>query len=181
MGLPHVQNSKAAREHFEPVVNSLFRVTFILPTSIKGEPLLTEHVISVTGFKDPGPEAVQQQYGTAIRSYASTEVNNTQVLDFTMSLNLNKNQQNYVLKKIKEWRKMVFNPLTAEYGLAADYMGQIVVERYNKKFQTIYERTIHNAWPSGELTGIDDYDITNHEPMQLSFQVTGDYYSEAEL
>lgn len=177
----HVQNSEAGREKFEPILNSLFKVTFIAPPLVLAEPLLTEHVISCTGWKDPGPEAIQQQHYSAIRNFASTDVDNTQTIEITFSLNLNKLNQNYVLKAIKAWRKAVFNPLTGEFGLKADYAGQLVVDRKNKKGFTIYSRTLHNAWPSGDITGMDDFDITNSEPVTLVQPFTGDYYTEAEL
>lgn len=178
--LAHLLNSEAGREGYEPVVNQLFRASFLLPVDIKEEPLLTEHIISVTGWKDPSPETVQQQSGSARRNYLSTDVDNTQVLEVTMSLNLNKENQNYILKKIKEWRKKGFNPLTGEYGIKSEYKGELTVERLSKKQEVIYSRTLHNAFCSGELTGIDDFDITNPEPIILTFTVTGDYYTEAE-
>lgn len=181
MALAHVENSEAGRENYEPVINSLFRTTFVLPSQIVPEPLLTEHVISVTGWKDPSPENVQQQTYSARRNYASTDVDNTQEIEVVFSLNLNKQNQNYVLKKIKEWRKATFNPLTGEYGVKSEYIGQVIVERLDKKQEVIYSRTLHNAWIKGELTGIDDFDITNPEPIQLTISLIGDYYTESEL
>lgn len=180
MGLAHVLFSEAGRENYEVVINSLFRVTFILPDGITPEPLLTEHVISVTGWKDSGAESVQQQHNSARRNYASTDIDNTQELEFMFSLNLNKLNQNYVYKKIKEWRKRVFNPLTGEYGVKSEYVGQVIVERLDKKEEVIWSRTLHNAWVKGDLTGLDDFDITNGEPIQMPCSIIGDYYTETE-
>ncbi len=179
--LAHIENSEAGREHYEPVINALFRTTFVLPNGITPEPLLTEHVISVTGLREIGAENVQQQTYSARRNYASTDVDNTQEIEVTMSLNLNKANQNYIFKKIKEWKRKSFNPATGEYGIASEYMGQIILERFSKKQEVISSKTLHNCWIKGDITGIDDYDITNHEPIQLVFTVVADYYTESEL
>lgn len=177
----HVENSEAGREKYEPVLNSLFKVTFVMPFTVTAEPLLTEHVISCTGWRDPGPEAVNQQHYSARRNYASTDVDNTQNIEMTFSLNLNKLNQNYIAKAMRRWRKAVFNPLTGEYGIKAEYAGQIVVQRLDKKHKLIYQRTLHNAWPSGDITGLDDFDITNAEPVTLVQPFVGDYYTENDL
>lgn len=179
--LAHIENSEAGRENYEPVINSLFRLTFIMPQNITPEPLLSEHVISVTGFREIGAEAVQQQAYSARRNSASTDIDNTQEIEVTMSLNLNKANQNYVYKKIKEWKRASFNPATGQYGLQSEYKGQLVVERFDRKGNVISSKTLINAWVKGDITGMDDFDITNHEPIQLTFSVIGDHVIDSEL
>ncbi|BAV39258.1 hypothetical protein BPT24_133 [Tenacibaculum phage pT24] len=171
--LAHIENSEAGRLKYEPVLNSLFRLTFLLPDNITPDERLTEHAISVTGFRDVGVENVQQQSFGAKRNYASTDVDNTQEIEITMSLNLNKTNQNYVYKKIREWHKAAYNSETGEYGTASEYMATLIVERLDKKGNTISTKTLKDAWVKGDISGIDDYDITNHEPIQLAFTVIG--------
>lgn len=177
--LDHVKNSVAGRNLYEPVVQSLFRVTFIPPTSLGDAAILSEHCQNISGFKIPGPEAIQQQHGTARRNYASVEVDNTQNLTMSFSLNLNDEYQNYIFNFLQDWRSLVFDPVTGTRGLKKDYVGKAIIESYSRDGQIYWERTVHNFWPSADFSGaLFDNDITSHDPAALDSSWIADYYTE---
>lgn len=177
--LNHVRNTRAARENFEPYVNSLFRLTFIPPEGVSGTEILTEQVLSVSGWKEPGPEAIQQQYLSAKRNYAGTEVDNTQNITIVFNLNLNNQYQNYTYKTIKSWRKKVFDPLTGAQGLKKDYVGKIVIENFARDGQIVWSRTLHACWPSANIEDFSE-DFSASDPVQLNTTWIADWYSEEE-
>lgn len=178
--LSHIKNSEAGRNAYEAHVDSLFRVTFIPPATITNQYLLTEQCISATGWKQPGPEPVVQKFMQASRNYASTEVEQTQTITCTFELNLNHQLQNYVYSLIKQWRALVFNPLTGERGLKKDYIGKIIIESFAANGDIYWVRTLNNAWPSGELTSIGQNDYSAAEPVKLEQNFTCDWYDEDE-
>ena len=73
MALPHIKNSTAGVNKFDPVHKSMFEVTFTLPEAIrdeyaKDELILTEHVLSVDGLAAlyMAPSVVASSLKTAI-------------------------------------------------------------------------------------------------------------------
>ena len=67
--LPHIQNSEAGRNKYDPVHKSIFELGFTLPNMIRGEfaqdeAVLTEHVLSISGLDAlyKGVEAEQQKF-----------------------------------------------------------------------------------------------------------------------
>lgn len=179
--LSHVKNSIAGRKGWEAHVDSLFKVTFILPEGVTQSEILTEQVISVQGWKVPGPEAVQQSFMQAKRNSASTEVDQTQNITLTFELNLNDQYQNYVYNTIMDWRRKVYNPATGEKGLKKDFIGTIIIESFAADGTIYWVRKLKNAWPSGELNSIGQNDYQNAEPIKLEQAITADYYDEITL
>lgn len=179
--LNHVKNSTAGRKSWEAVVDSLFKVTFIPPAGVTNSEILTEQCISATGWKSPGPEAVQQSFMQSKRNSASTEVDNTQNITMQFELNLNDQFQNYVYKTIKAWRAKVFNPLTGERGLKKDYIGTIIIESFAADGTIYWTRKLKNTWPSGELASLGQNDYGSSEPVKLEQIFVADWYEEEEL
>lgn len=179
--LNHVKNSIAGRKAWEAVVDSLFKVTFIPPQGVTNSEILTEQVLSATGWKAPGPEATTQQFQQAKRAHASTDSDNIQNITFQFELNLNDAFQNYVYKTIKSWRSKVFNPLTGERGLKKDFIGTIIVESFAADGTIYWTRKLKNAWPSGELTSLGQNDVNSADPVKLEQVFTADWYEEEEL
>lgn len=179
--LNHVKNSEAGRKNWEPHVDSLFKVTFLPPQKVIDYELLTEQVVSATGWKAPGPEAVQQQFQQARRNYASTEVDNTQNITMSFELNLNDEFQNFVYNTIMDWRSIVYNPLTGQRGLKKDYAGTIIVESYAADGTIYWVRKLKNAFPTGDLDSIGQNDYSSTDPVKLEQVFTADYYEEERL
>ena len=179
--LSHVKNTEAGRKSWEAHVDSLFKVTFIPPTGVTNSPILTEQVVTCQGWKQNGPEAVQQQFMQAKRNYASVETDNTQVITMEFELNLNDSFQNYVYNTITEWRTKVFNPLTGERGLKKDYTGKIIVESFDADGTIYWTRTLFHAFPTGDLDSIGQNDYNSADPVKLTQAFTCDWYEELKL
>lgn len=179
--LSHVRNSTAGRKAWEIHSDSLFKVTFIPPAGVTNFEILSEQVISVTGWKVPGPENVQQSFMQARRNSASTDVDQTQDITMTFELNLNDQYQNYVYNTIMDWRNKVYNPLTGERGLRKDYIGTVIVESFAADGTIYWTRKLKNTWPKGELTTIGQNDYSSADPVKLEQSFIADYYEEEKL
>ena len=69
MALPHIQNSEAGRNLYDPYHNSIFYVYFTLPEALRDEfgqdeALISEHVKTVSGLDalDKGPDTGKQTF-----------------------------------------------------------------------------------------------------------------------
>lgn len=178
MSLNHIRNSEAGRRNYEVVTDALYRVTFVLPAGIAGADILTEQCIAITGWKKPGPEAVQQQFNQSRRNHASVDVDSTQNLSATFELNLNEANQNYVYNTICDWANAVYNDQTGERGLKKDFIGTIIIEQHNVKGDVFWTRKLQNAWVSGEIASIGQNDVQSSDPSKLEINIVGDWYDE---
>ena len=152
-GLSHFLNSKAATKYYEPMYQNLFEVTILPPASISGGELLIEHVNKIGGLmQDKGSEVVEQKYKWATRSYASGVPTGTTVdLTVDFSVNLNDANELYVYKTLRDWFRLIYNPLTGEQGLKKDYVGTLVVTNYNRAGDIFWQRTFHDCFPTGDI------------------------------
>jgi hypothetical protein len=178
-GLPHYQNAKASSRWFEPFYGNLFEVTLMPPATVSGGSILLEHVNKIGGLtQDRGTEAITQSYKFAKRSYAGglpTDTVNTLSIDF--SLNLNDANELYVYKTLRNWSRIIFNPLTGEQGLKKDYIGTIIVTNYNRKGDIFWQRTFHDCFPTGDLPEFAlDYQSSDALAMEVKFN--SDWWEE---
>lgn len=152
-GLSHFLNSKAATKYYEPMYQNLFEVTILPPASVAGGELLIEHVTKIGGLtQDKGTEVIEQKYKFATRSYASGVPSSTTVdLSLGFTINLNDANELYVYKTLRDWARIIYNPLTGEQGLKKDYVGTIVVTNFNRKGDIFWQRTFHDAILKGDI------------------------------
>lgn len=176
--LNHIKNSQAGRNNWEPVVDGLFKVTFIPPAGVPGAEILTEQCISLTGWKRPGPENVQQQFQQARRNYASIDTDNTQTLTATFEMNLNDAYQNYVFDTMEAWANLINNPHTGARGLKKDYVGTIIVESYAVDGEIFWKRTLKHAFLTGDFDSIGQNDVSTADPVKFSVTIIADYYDQ---
>ncbi len=177
MALSHIQNSKAGRGLHEPVTGNLFRCTLIPPPGVSNSEILTEALLSISGWKKPGPEAIQQHFQTSRRNYASSDVDHSQDLTAVFQLNLDENNSFYIYNILSSWKNKVHNPTTGEEGLKKDYVGKIIIESYNRAGTIFWVRTLHNAWIMGNFEGLEN-DYTASEPQNITANIKADYYTE---
>ena len=178
-GLPHYQNAKASSRWFEPFYGNLFEVSIMPPATVSGGSILLEHVNKIGGLtQDRGSEAITQSYKFAKRSYASglpSDTVNDLSIDF--SLNLNDANELYVFKTLRNWSRIIYNPLTGEQGLKKDYIGTIIVTNYNRKGDIFWQRTFHDCFPTGDLPEFAlDYQATDALAMEMKFR--SDWWEE---
>ena len=133
MALPHIKNSEAGVNLYDPVHKSIFEVYFTLPEAVrnagfaKDELLLTQHVLTVSGldalYKTPETD-VQKFMGTD-RSYIKPTVGDTRAtFEIEFSLNLRNGVDNYILKVFREWAKLGYDVATGKRSLKKDYCAQ---------------------------------------------------------
>lgn len=183
-GLPHYKSAKAGMKNYEPVYQNLFEVKIIPPVGARaGSELLLQHVISISGLnQDKGVETLQQSYKFAKRSYAKSGPDDTTIPDIKIKFSLNLNEANelYVYKTLRNWWRLVYNPLTGEQGLKKDYSGDaaIIVTNYNRKGDIFWQRTFHGLIPKGDLPEIGG-DYTSAEGFE-DFEVgfSADWWEE---
>jgi hypothetical protein len=173
--LPHFKNSKAATSKWEPVYKNLFEVTILPPPSVTGGSLLLEHVNSITGLTtELGQEVTEQTFKTAKRSFLSSVPVNTVVdLVVNFSLNLNDNNEMYVYKTLRDWKRLGYNPLTGEMGLKKDYTQdtKIIVTQYNRKGDIFWQRTFNDVFIVGNLPEFTlDYSSADVETLEVTFR-----------
>ena len=157
--LPHYTSRKEAgigKE--EPVYANGFIATIIPPAGISGGDLLTAQVLNISGVNtNPGSPAVTQNYRGAERSFASGILEQT-TNDLTLNFNLNLNEANqlYVYNIIRAWKKRIHDPETGRKGLKKDYVGQIIVEQFNRVGDIFRRVTYYDCWltsPIPEING----------------------------
>lgn len=181
-GLPHYKNSKASMKNYEPFYKNLFEVKLLLPSSIRsGSEILLEHVTKISGLElDKAPGTEQQSYKFAKRTYAKSGPDDTST-EITIGFNLNLNDANelYVYKMLRNWWRLVYNPLTGEQGLKKDYSGDaaIIVTNYNRKGDIFWQRTLHAITPMDNLPAFDgDYSDGAFQEMEVKFK--SDWWEE---
>ncbi len=144
-GLPHFNNSKAARNNYEPVFLNQFEVLITPPASVtlanttfNGESILTQQVKNVSALQvDIQPsDAVTQYYKFAERRYAGGEPSTSDV-QFSMSFEVNLNDANSM---------EIYKILTGAMGLKRDYVGSVVVSVFNKQGDVFRRITLNNCF-----------------------------------
>jgi hypothetical protein len=169
-GLPHYNNSKAARNNYEPVFLNQFEVLITPPSAVtlanvrfNGESIMTQQVKSVTGslavdIQPAGP--VTQYYKFAERRYAGGEPSTSDVqFSVAFEVNLDENNSMTMYKILRQWSDLIYNPLTGAMGLKRDYVGQMVISIFNKQGDVFRRITLNNCFPVEELT-----------PMSLNYE-----------
>jgi hypothetical protein len=165
-GLPHFLNAKASTKYYEPFYQNLFEVTILPPNTVAGGSILLEHVNKISGLtQDRGSEVIEQKYKFAKRSYAKGDPTDTiNDIEVEFSLNLNDANELYVYKTLRNWQRLIYNPLTGEQGLKKDYVGTIIV-------------TFHDCFPTGDMP---DYggDYGSGDAQVLAVKWRSDWWEE---
>ena len=178
-GLPHFLNSKAATKYYEPFYQNLFEVTVLPPATVSGGSILIEHINKISGLlQDKGSDKIEQKYKFATRSYAAgVPTVTTNDLTLSFSLNLNDANELYVYKTIRDWFRVVYNPLTGEQGLKKDYVGTLIVTNYNRKGDIFWQRTFHDCFPTGDIPELG-LDYGGGDKVDMDVQFRSDWWEE---
>lgn len=129
--LPHIKNTQAGNNYYDPMHSAIFEVYFTLPVGIQDkfkddEAILTEQVVSVAGL-DALQKTVQagsQKFFGVDVSYLNPTLETTYAeLTVTFNLNLRNATDAYVLKVFKAWAKMGYDLDDGTRTLMADYVA----------------------------------------------------------
>lgn len=178
-GLPHYLNSKASTKYFEPYYTNLFEVNILPPPTVTGGSILLEHVNKISGLQqDRGSAPIEQKYKFATRTYASGVPTQTYTdLAIEFSLNLNDANELYVYKTLRNWWRLVYNPLTGEQGLKKDYVGTVVVTNFNRKGDIFWQRTFHSCTPTEDMPELAA-DYSSGDPVNMEVKWRSDWWEE---
>ena len=166
MALPHIKNSQAGVNRYDPVHKSMFEVYFTLPEALraefaKDEMVLTEHVLKISGLDAlyKAPEADAQKFMGTSRSYIKPTVGDTFAdLEVEFTLNLRNGTDNYILKLFRAWAALGYDIATGKRTIkqnhCADWLKVSVANRDGDIYQEIvFKDVMMNGAPSmdGEL------------------------------
>ncbi len=164
LGLSHFQNSRVSMALMEPVYKNFFTVQIKLPESLGyGDDqtnLFLEEVTKIGGLNTHKVEqAVTQGYKFSQRSFAQGKPNETTVdltLDFEVNLDYSAGNtpSNFLIKTIRKWTDLVYDPLTGRSGLKRDYVAeQMVVTMQDRAGNPFWQWVFYDLFPT---TGIGD-------------------------
>jgi len=183
-GLPHYKTAKAAMKNYEPVYQNLFEVKIIPPVGARaGSELLIQHVNKISGLVHDilADDTIKQSYKFAKRSYAKTpEDTTTPDIEISFSLNLSESNELYIYKTLRNWWRLVYNPLTGEQGLKKDYSGDaaIIVTNYNRKGDIFWQRTFHGIIPKGPMPEIAGDYSSSEAVEEFAVKFSSDWWEE---
>lgn len=187
MALPHIKNSQAGVNLYDPVHKSIFEVYFTIPDAIrtefgKDEVLLTEHVQKISGLGAlyKSPEADVQKFMGTSRSYLKPTVGDTHAeLEVEFSLNLREGTDNYILKLLRAWAALGYDINTGKRSLKKDYCAQwlkvSIANRAGDIFQEVVFKDVMLAGISG---GIEDLEYANDDALTVTAKFRSDWWDD---
>lgn len=186
MALPHITNSQAGRNKYEPVYNNLFEVYFTLPEALRDkygqdEALITEHVKNISGLQTltKSPELVTQKFMGTDRSYLAAKLGDTfHELSITLTLNLRNATDNYIFKIFKDWNALGYDQATGAKALKVDYVADYLKVSIGNRAGDIYREIVYKDIILAEVSGLDSFDYEAGEPQELSIKFRSDWAQE---
>lgn len=183
IAFPHVSQSTAAVQRYEPVVGSNFNAQFVTMGYLKDKfgdlSYLSEYVKSVQGlFIEKAGNTVETGYKTTKFKYDSNEKDTTYEMQITFFNFLNNESRQFVYNQLVALSRVKYNPLTGEKTMKRDYANAaLVVEKFNRDGTVYWRRIAHNIFPSSDF---DDQgtDYTSHEPQEFTVTFNADWISD---
>ena len=189
MALPHIQNSQAGRNKWDPVHTNIFEVRFTLPEVLrpqfgKDEFLLTEHVTKISGLDsiNRAPSIVTQKFMGTTRSYISPILEDTSAqIEVNFTLNLRDATDNYIYKMLRAWAKLGYDQNTGARTLkreyCADWMNVVIANRAGDVFHDIIFKDVMMA---ESLSGYgSEMDYSSSDPAELTAKFVSDWWLES--
>lgn len=184
--LPHIKNTQAGNNYWDPMHSAIFEVYFTLPVAIQDkfkddEAILTEQVVSVSGL-DALQKTVQagsQKFFGVDVSFLNPTLDSTFAeITVTFNLNLRNATDAYVLKVIKAWEKLGYDLADGTRTLMADYVADNLRISEANRDGTVWRSYIFHKVMITNVTGIDELNYTNNDARQLQVQFRADWWDE---
>lgn len=186
--LPHLMNTQAGANMWDPMHRSIFQVYFTLPQAIRAEmgaeameSILTQSVTDVAGLDalQKTPQAGSQKYLGVDVSFMNPTLDNTYA-DLTINFNLNIRNRNdaYILRVFKNWERLNYDLADGTRLLKAYYTSQNMrVAEANRDGSIFRAYRFFNIMLTG-VTGLDTLNYTDNEPAKLACTFRADYWNE---
>lgn len=187
MALPHIQNSVAGRNKYDPVHSDIFEVRFTVPEPLrntygKDELLLSEHVLKITGLDalNRAPGTGTQKFMGTDRSYINPKLDNTRAeIGITFSLNLRDDTDNYIYKLMRAWAALGYDINTGARSLKRDYCADWMEVSIANRAGDIYQDVIFkDVMMADSVTGLDEYNYDTAEAAQLETKFVSDWWTD---
>jgi hypothetical protein len=190
---PHLKNTHAGRQFWDPMHQSMFEVIFegIAGMGLVGVTsgsegsdtmLLSEQVTTVSGL-DSLIKVVgvgEQKFMGVTNSYANP-VHDTTAADITIEFNLNLKQTNdaYVYKVFSAWAKRLYDIQSGERHLMYQYTCPwLTINEANRDGSIWRTITLKKVILTG-MTGLDGLDYTNNEARKLTCTFRADDWDDS--
>lgn len=187
--LPHIQNSTAGRNKFDPVHVNLFEVRFSIPEALRAqfgrdEVLLTEHVTKITGALgaiNKGAATASQKFMGTDRSYIIPKMDNTRAefsIEFT--LNLRDDVDNYIYKLFRAWKALGYDINTGSRSLKREYCADWMdVAIANRAGDIFHEIIFKDVMMNGDIGGgYDELSYESGEAVTIEVPFVSDWWEE---
>ena len=186
--LPHINNMHAGFNHWDPVHNSIFDVTFTVPAillqggfSQEEVHLLQEQVTEVSGLEalQKTTSAGEQKFHGVTVSFLNPTLDST-AADITIKFNLNlKNvTDNYVLRLFKEWARISYDLHNGSRALKADYIAESLTIAEANRDGTIWRAYAFHDVMVTAIAGLGSLNYTSNEAQSIDVTFRSDYWEE---
>lgn len=186
-GLPHWKNSRASQMLYEPVYLNLFTIQLVLPSGVGSDDentnMLLENVQNISGLVSHSfpTSPVAQQYKWAARRFAGAKPDQTTMdVGINFEVNLNDNHSAYVLKTLRKWCDLVYDPLTGRTGLKKDYVAPwALITMYDRAANPFWQWKLYNVFPMSQIPA-PELGFMSEEIYRIEgFTIACDYWDES--
>lgn len=191
MALPHITNSEAGRNLYDPVFKNIFEVYFTLPEPIaskfgKDTALITEHVTKVSGLNalNRAPGVGTQKFMGTERSFINPRLDNTSAdIEVTLNLNLRNSTDNYIYKLFRAWAALGYDQTTGERHLKKDCCADFLkISIANQKGDIYREIVFKDVMIMDSIAGSqEDLDYDSADALELTVKFRSDWWTETML
>jgi hypothetical protein len=187
MALPHIKNSQAGVNLYDPVHKSIFEVYFTLPEAIRGqfgkdEELLSEHVMNIGGLDAlyRAPEVDSQKFMGVDRSYIKPTIGETKAtIEVEFSLNLRNGTDNYILKLLRAWAALGYDIASGRRSLKKDYCAEwLKVSVANREGDIYQEVVFKDVMMAGPVEFEGSLDYTADDALTAKVKFVSDWWEE---
>lgn len=195
MALPHIQNSAAGRNLYDPVHTNIFEVYFTLPGGLKNESitidnqditiLMTEHVLKVSGLDalHAAPGIGQQKFMGTDRTYINPKMDSTHAeISIDFSLNLSNANDNYIYNIFRKWLALGYNVTTGERHLKSDYTADwMKICIGNRQGDIFHEIVFHDVMIMGGIENFGELNYDTADALQITVKFASDWWEDTRI
>lgn len=187
MALPHITNSQAGRNLWDPVHSNIFEVYFTIPEALraefgKDEAILTEHVLKISGLDalHRAPGVGQQKFMGTDRSYIQPKLDSTHAeLEVEFTLNLRNETDNFLYKLFRAWARLGYDISTGERHLKKDYVADWLKVSVGNRAGDIYHEVVFKDVMMMEGPGgLAEYNYDTADAQNLTVKFCSDWWKE---
>lgn len=188
MSLPHITNSEAGRNLYDPVFKNIFEVYFSLPEPIaaqfgKDTALITEHVTKIGGLAtlNKAPQTGTQKFMGTDRTFIQPRIDGTSAdIEVTLNLNLRNKTDNYIYKLFRAWAALGYDLNTGERHLKKDCCAPFMRIAIANQAGDIYREIVFkDVMISDAIAGSqEDLDYESSDALELVVKFKSDWWTE---